>query len=353
MSPNGYSEGRGRPPTALGAVVRLARCRCLPSYSPAVIRKPNLFIIGAMKAGTSSLCRYLGEHDDVFMSAIKEPMYFSAKETRSQREVDDYLGLFADARDERYVAEGSTGYSKRPFRRGVADRIHAFNPQARFIYVVRDPFDRIVSHYLHQVRKGRESEPLSRAIEKRSGYLPYSHYAFQLRPYVRRFGSDRIYVDTFESLASTPEAFCRRLFRWLDIQHDFVPPSLGERVHATPKRIELPDEGASTVRIWKSLRRYQFIRRAAPDRVKRWVRRSMPKRVAYDARSPEFTEDVAKVRESLRPLLASWASELAELTGRRFDEWPTTSGGESANVPVEKSVQGVWIPVGCVPDADA
>ena len=121
-----------------------------------MIRKPNLFVIGAMKSGTTSLCQCLGTHPDIFMVPVKEPMHFSREEKWSQGN-ETYLRLFADAKNEIYVGEGTTEYSKRPFREGVAQRLYEFNSSARIIYVMRDPFDRIVSQHKHMVKMRSES----------------------------------------------------------------------------------------------------------------------------------------------------------------------------------------------------
>lgn len=98
--------------------------------------EPNLFIIGAMKSGTSSLHNYLSSHPDIFMSQVKEPMHFSREDMWSKGN-DDYLGLFADAKNEKYLGESSTEYTKLPFRDGVAKRLYEFNPEAKLIYIAR------------------------------------------------------------------------------------------------------------------------------------------------------------------------------------------------------------------------
>src|SRR5688500_10257249 len=101
-------------------------------------RKPNLFLLGAMKSGTSSVYKGLSEHPAIFM-APAEPMHFSRPENWS-RGHKEYLRLFQHASDEEYLGEASVEYTKRPFWSGVAERIHEFNPDARMLYVMRDPF---------------------------------------------------------------------------------------------------------------------------------------------------------------------------------------------------------------------
>jgi hypothetical protein len=95
------------------------------------------------------------------MCPVKEPEHFSRPD-QVPCLTEQYLRLFKGASDEPYLAEGSTGYTKRPASEGVAERIHAFNPDARLIYVMRDPFERLVSHYRHTVRKGAGERVSSR-----------------------------------------------------------------------------------------------------------------------------------------------------------------------------------------------
>ena len=173
--------------------------------------KPNLFLIGAMKSGTTTLHELLARHPQLSMCEPKEPCHFVAPEVLAThwpemwrkgywRSETDYLALFPAKPGARYRGESSTDYSKRPLVDGVAERIAAYNPQARFIYIMRDPVERTISHYWHMVElRGEMREPLA-AIKEEPHYTEVSHYADQLAPYLERFGRDRLHVLTFESL---------------------------------------------------------------------------------------------------------------------------------------------------------
>lgn len=296
-------------------------------------RKPNLFIIGAMKSGTSSLCSYIAEHPDIFMSHVREPMHFSRDENW-RRGHAEYLELFSDAADQAYVAEGSTEYTKRPFREGVATRIHEFNPDARLVYVMREPFSRLVSQYRHQVRRGRERGSLEQALSSRSDYLTNSYYAYQLKPYLEVFGRRAVYLDTFESMVTAPVAFCARLFEWLEIDGSFVPSRAGERLNVSPRSIELLDEDSLRVRGWRLLRQNTSLRQVVPAFLRRWYKALLPRKYRH-VDSEEFQQQLHRVRRNLEPLLAEWISELAELTGRSYDEWPSGRPG----MPLQDAVR--------------
>ena len=114
-------------------------------------RRPNLFIIGAMKSGTSSLHAYLGTHPSVFMCEPKEPGYF-VEQLNLKRGRGWYSKLFHGAEGASIRGESSTEYTKAPMYGGVPQRLAEFNPQAKIIYLMRDPIERSISHYWHMVR---------------------------------------------------------------------------------------------------------------------------------------------------------------------------------------------------------
>ncbi|HRO13218.1 MAG TPA: hypothetical protein PK452_16955, partial [Amaricoccus sp.] len=103
-------------------------------------------IIGAMKCATTSLFSYLAEHPAIAPARIKEPEFFSRNQEH-KAQIARYEDLWDFDPDlHRYAMEASTGYSKWG-ERGAAERIHAYGLRPRLVYVVRDPFVRIESHY--------------------------------------------------------------------------------------------------------------------------------------------------------------------------------------------------------------
>jgi hypothetical protein len=257
-------------------------------------------------------------------------MHFSREESWSRGDAE-YLRLFDGASGQRYLAEGSTEYTKRPFREGVAARIHEFNPESRLVYVMRDPLARLVSHYRHQVSKGREKASLVDALPRNADYLTNSRYAYQLQPYFELFGREAVYLDTFESLCSAPQAFCARLFGWLGIDDSLVPPSIGRRVNASPEAIETFDEESPRVRFARYLIRVRWIAEVVPPSARRWGKALLPKQSARQADSDEFRREVEEVRRTVGPTLAEWIAELEQLTGRTFPEWPSRRPGAAPN----------------------
>lgn len=89
-------------------------------------KRVNLFLVGAMKSGSTTLHEYLSQHPDIFMSEEKEPGYF-VPELWRDRPKDDYDRLFTNAYDKKYMGESSTHYTKLPTYKGVAERIYQYN----------------------------------------------------------------------------------------------------------------------------------------------------------------------------------------------------------------------------------
>jgi hypothetical protein len=178
-------------------------------------RKPNLFLIGAMKAGTSYLRKLLNAHPDIYMCEPDEPSYFvdprhlktvypETWERGLWRREERYLDLFLPAGDVSILGEASSSYTKLPLAPGVSERIAAFNPEARFIYLLRDAVERAISHYWHMVRHHAEHRTLAEAVRRDPQFLAVSDDSMQLRPFLERFGRERVTVLVHEQLVADP-----------------------------------------------------------------------------------------------------------------------------------------------------
>ncbi|MBT3042072.1 MAG: sulfotransferase domain-containing protein [Candidatus Thiodiazotropha sp. (ex Codakia orbicularis)] len=208
--------------------------------------KPNFFIVGAAKSGTSTLYSIIAEHPEVFMSQEKEPSYFVANEDLAclwpdmannpvSYDEHKYLELFEDAGGARVVGESSTTYSMLPFSAGVAQRIYDFNPESKILFVLRNPVKRAISHYWHRVKRGREDESMQNAITLDSIYMTVSDYATQIEDYYKHFNNNNVNVITLESFSMKPDETIKNIFRWLEIDAESVPENLHEQKHVTPK----------------------------------------------------------------------------------------------------------------------
>jgi hypothetical protein len=196
---------------------------------------PTFVIIGAMKSGTTSLYNLLRRHDEINMCLVKEPNFFNVKEdTRGNWELGEewYRNLFEPRPG--LTGEASSNYTKFPSTLGVAERLHRINPDSRLVYIVRNPVDRILSHYLHKVIRGTEKRPIHAALKSTvSDYLLISMYYLQLQQYLQFFPSEQICVIAAEAMWRNPSADLERLCDFLKISRLRIPKDLHLQAGAT------------------------------------------------------------------------------------------------------------------------
>ena len=294
---------------------------------PMTSRKPNLFVIGAMKSGTTYLTKLLESHPSIFMCRPEEPSYFVDPKLLRKlypdiwfegywKSQENYLALFKMAGNAAILGESSTNYSKRPQVLGVPEKIRQFNPDARLIYVMRDPIERTISHYWHMVRYHAERRSIVDAIKNDPQFCDVSHYAMQLAPFLECFGRQQVKLFTFEELASSPKETLKPIYEWLNVNHSVEPNGAEEAENVTPKVVNM----ASLFGIPQRLRQSPILRSVIP-RLPHSVRQ-IGLRLSTKPIERQAIE-TAKVVEFLRPVQREQTNELARLVGREFPEWRT------------------------------
>jgi hypothetical protein len=218
--------------------------------------KPNFFIIGAAKAGTTSLYHYLKQHNGIYFSPIKEPNYFStdinpahfmsdyrkhtvfvddkyfAKKPLKDlhlsfvRKEDHYFQLFENVTSETAIGECSTSYL---FSSCAADEIRRFNPEAKIIAILRNPVERAFSHYLMGLRFGYTKKSFRQALEEdmkqnRKGwgisklYLELGLYAQQIQRYFDSFDKSQIRIYLNDELSVDVQKTISAIFHFLEVE---------------------------------------------------------------------------------------------------------------------------------------
>lgn len=184
---------------------------------------PNFLIIGAPRAGTTSLYHYLRQHPDVYMSPLKEGRYFwfegQPEGHPFTRNRASYERLFVAATSQRAVGEASPQYLGSTTG---AERIAADIPSARLIVSLRNPADRAYSSYLFRRRNGTERGTMEEALRPGTYHFDTGLYHQRLVRYFARFARDRIKVLLFDDLVTDPRAVLRELHRFLEIDPDFA-----------------------------------------------------------------------------------------------------------------------------------
>jgi Sulfotransferase family len=289
--------------------------------------KPNLFIIGAMKSGTTYLHNLLASHRSIFMCFPKEPSAFVEPdqlrtlwpwvwEQGYWRDRERYLQLFESAGAAKILGAGSVYYTHLPLATGVPERIHRFNPDSRLVYLMRDPTERAISHYWHQVRWHGEHRSVSSAIKNDPRYRDVSHYAMQLAPYFEIFPRDQIKILTFEELINKTEQTLMEIFRWLRVEPstawETVPPE-----NITPETIEQRKGFGLLSGLRNKNRLLRVTIDSGPESIRRFAVRLASRKV-----TPSRV-DASDAADYLRPLQQSQTAELTKLLGREFPEWKT------------------------------
>jgi Sulfotransferase domain len=233
-------------------------------------RLPSFVVIGAMKAGTTSLHRYLDAHHDVFMAAPKELDFF-VEELNWRRGAGWYRERFAPApRSAVALGEASTSYTKAPRYDGVPARAARVIPDARFVYVIRDPVERIRSHYEHNRVLGEERDPLDVAIRRNPAYLDYSRYGAQLGRWLECYPPDRFLVVTAEALRRARRATVASVLSFIGVDPGAPLPGLELEHYRTDDRPPYP---------WPVTLARNVLRRLVPNRPGLWRGSFLPERL--------------------------------------------------------------------------
>jgi len=219
-------------------------------------KKPTFIIIGAMKAATTSLYTYLKQHPDVFMTSIKEPMFFNnfqketnfkihGRKTKKITTFEQYYPLFDAVKNEKAIGEASPSYIS---NEDCPSLIHEHLPNTKIIAVLRQPVARAYSNFLHARRADREpiadfETAFNKGAERKAGnwsplyqYKEKGYYAEQLERYFTLFPKENIKVLLFEDLVINPIETTQEIFEFLNVDSSFVPDtSKKANVSGTPK----------------------------------------------------------------------------------------------------------------------
>lgn len=203
------------------------------------MRLPDFYIIGAMKCATSMVQQQLAQDPRVFMSDPKEPNFFSDDDVYA-KEMGWYAGLFEGATQDQLCGEASTHYTKWPTLPAAPSRLKRATPEAKFVYIIRHPIDRLISHYLHAWTMREITLPFSEALTRHEELWQYSLYHTQLEQWFDHFPKDRFLILTQEGIKHAPHENYARLASFLGVEgaqwvEDLPPQNVtAERVKRFP-----------------------------------------------------------------------------------------------------------------------
>jgi len=295
------------------------------------VKRPDFFIVGAFKAGTTALYEYLRAHPDIFMSVPKEPMYFGQDLTPRYRRMTgaEYLALFKDARPDQHSGEASPWYL---YSKTAAGEIHDFDPAARAIIMLRNPVDVMYSQHSQLVFNQREdltdfAQALAAEDDRRAGHrlpadairpeaLYYRHsvrFVEQIERYLDVAGRQRVHYVVFDDLVADPRAVYRATLEFLGVDPAFevdlsvYNPNKKPRSGAVQKLIFAPR--GPMKRVFGRLRSVPVMHR---------VRDAM---VAANSTPAQRHRMDPELRARLTDEFAPQVAELGALIGRDLSAW--------------------------------
>jgi len=206
----------------------------------------HLFIAGAQRSGTTYLYRILDGHPQIEMNKPwwPEPKFFL--EPGSELRVAEYVSKYFPATTAAILGDKSASYIESV---EAASRISKCFPDAQILFILRDPINRAISNYWYTVQNNLEDKPIdevlvSEALQQRQydhqsisvspySYLKRGRYIDYLNLYLQHFKVDQIKVLVFENFVGNA-VLIKELYRFLRVDHDFVPPTLDEKVNEGP-----------------------------------------------------------------------------------------------------------------------
>jgi hypothetical protein len=276
---------------------------------------PNLIVIGAQKCGTGAIHYYLGLHPEISMSNPKELDFFVDKQAPGgnwPRGIAWYRSHFDPEAPVR--GEASPSYTAYPRFGGASERMASIVPEARLIYLVRDPLERIAAQCVHNYAKRREKGALAETLaHPDSTYVAHSMYWMQLERYLRHYPREQLLVIEQTELRNRRGETLRRVFEFLGVDPEFTDSRFAEEIHQTSRKIQSTGLAMRLQRLGQGPRS-----RLLPAHF--WV--SLARRLP---RRPINRPDVSTVAAALPPetlvRLRTDSERLRDFTGREFADW--------------------------------
>lgn len=300
---------------------------------------PNFIIVGAAKAGTTSLYYYLNQHGEISMSALKEPFFFayagegkvsfqSGDNPKIITTLTDYVDLFDISRKDFRLGESSTWYLYL-FKKTIANikRIYQGQREPVIFILLRNPVARCWSHYLMNVGNGWEEEGLSfrealskEVIQKRLkknwaptyDYLGFGEYYEQVQAYLKNFSNVHIFL--FEEFKKNPQKVLKEIFNIIRVNENFLPDTtIRYNFSGQPKNKILHNflfEDNIIKRVFRpavnKLNRYKFV-----DDLVLKIRSKNSQKIALDPELKKelqkyYQKDVEKLQELINQDLSNW-----------------------------------------------
>lgn len=277
---------------------------------------PNFLVIGSPKCATTAICAHLAAHPEICFSRPKEPFYFCWEECFARGEAW-YESCFAHAEGEPAIGEGTTLYALVGTYPMVIERISALLGAPKIVFCVRNPFERMQSEWVELRSQGLTMKSFASDLRENGWYVDGSMYHRTLEAYSNAFGPERVHVVFYDDFKIDAAATMAGLFRFLEVDPDFSPRRLDEKIYASDgKRGDRPLINM----LRRNLPGFLALRNASPkafrELAKRWLKTPIEGSPDWDAESRAWASE--QVGENVRAFLRRTGRP--ELEARWLDE---------------------------------
>ena len=275
---------------------------------------PNLIVIGAMKSGTTSLHHYLGIHPAIAMSEKKELDFFVHKENYAngiawyQKHFDPTSPI---------TGETSPSYSKTHVYPEVPENIYRFNPEMKLIYLVRDPIQRLVSHFYEAQEQGRAASTIDEFLAnyRDDNRVATSRYFMQLQAYLKFFPIEQIKVVCTEELRKDRLEVMNSIFSFLEVEHVNNVDIFDFKANTAKDKYRRSEMGKVLRAVNKNM-----LSKIFPEKSRKFLRNTSLMKQLIERPIHTSTLSPSKIAE-LREYFSEDVNLLRKLTGKSFAEW--------------------------------
>jgi hypothetical protein len=294
------------------------------------VAKPNFFIVGAPKCGTTAMYEYLKAHPEIFMPDVKEPVFFGTQKTR---DLASYLAIFSPAKNQKMIGEASPSYLA---SEDACKEIFEFDPAAKIIIMLRSPIDVIYSAYYQSRASGRENimsfeEALNEGENRlnmerlpdgdpRPIYRSYVRFSGSVQRYFNRFGRNNVHIIIYDDLQKDTAAVYRRTLEFLGVDPDFRPEF----------KVVNPSKQVRSLKLQKLLLFFRLsphelkrsklgaVGRLIPAQIRQMLFKPLRNLYLVEKRPPPLDPDL---KRRLQEEFLSEVQQLSELLGRDLTHW--------------------------------
>lgn len=297
------------------------------------MRKPNFYIVGGYKCGTSLMHHFLRQHSEIFMPEVKEIYHFGSDLTFKYPKVtkEEYLEFFAGGKNEKRIGDATAAYL---ISRNAAKEIKQFNPYAKIIIMLRNPVELIYSLHSEMVYQGYElikdfSSAINAEDARRQGkdissyircpvenlyYLKVPLFTSQVKKYFDVFGKENVHIIIFDDLKRDTAGEYRKTLQFLGVSEQFQPNFKIVNPNKTVRSEKVRNFLKNAPHKYKQLGKILFPFRMLRGKIFRGLlfmntrnvnRPSMPEKLEYELKM-HFKPEVNQLSTLLKRDLTSW-----------------------------------------------